>query len=428
MIRFYNGKVLTMDGNMDIRECELWTDGDKISYIGPTPESGLGAAPEFEREIDLHGNLLMPSFKDAHTHSAMTFLRSYADDLPLQNWLFDKVFPMEAKLSGENIRLFSKLAILEYLTSGITAGFDMYLSHRDYAETCIECGFRSVLCGAISDSTPEKEKLEREYLEFNGKDPLISYILGFHAEYTIGLERLEYVAGLAEKYKAPVYTHNSETALEVENCVKKYGKTPTALFDSLGIYNYGGGGFHCVYMTEEDLDIFKKRGLWAVTNPASNAKLASGIAPISRMMEKKINIAIGTDGAASNNALDMFREMYLVTVLQKIAERDAASCDGVEVLKMATVGSARAMGLYDCDVLAVGKQADMIVIDLTRPNMQPLNNIVKNIVYAGSKENVKMTMVAGKILYENGEFFIGEEPRSIYEKANEMVLKLKKTI
>ena len=200
--------------------------------------------------------------------------------------------------------------------------------------------------------------------------------------------------------------------------------TPTVLFDRLGLYDYGGGGFHCVYMSEEDLAIMQRRGLWAVTNPASNAKLASGIAPITRMMELGIPLAIGTDGPASNNALDMFREMYLTCVLQKLAQNDAAACDAGEVLKMATVGGAHAMGLTDCDVLAVGKQADMIVIDLMRPNMQPIHNIQKNLVYSGSKENVKLTMVAGKILYENGEFFIGEAPEKIYETAAGMIKEL----
>ena len=277
----------------------------------------------------------------------------------------------------------------------------------------------------MSGDKSNAERLESNYLKFTGKDPLISYMLGFHAEYTCDFELLKAVGELAQKYKAPVATHNSETAKEVRECVEKYGKTPTVLFNELGIYNYGGAGFHCVHMSDEDLAIFKEKGVYAVHCPGSNVKLASGIAPIVKMQDMGINIGLGTDGPASNNCLDMFREMFLMTGLQKIAQNDAAACPADKVLYAATAGSAKAMGLSDCDIIAEGKQADLTVIDLNRPNMQPLNNIGKNIVYSGSKENVKLTMCAGKILYENGGFAIGEKPEVIYAKANEIINTLK---
>ena len=188
------------------------------------------------------------------------------------------------------------------------------------------------------------------------------------------------------------------------------------LLVSIGFYRYGGGVFHCVWMSEEDIDLFSSKKLWAVTNPASNLQLASGIAPITRMARHGVPLAIGTDGAASNNALDMFREMYLVTSLQKYLTENAAACSADSVLEMACVGGARAMGLDDCDDIAVGKKADLIVIDMSRPNMHPFNNLSKNIVLSGSKDNIRLTMVNGKVLYENREFFIGEEPESIYAK------------
>ena len=196
------------------------------------------------------------------------------------------------------------------------------------------------------------------------------------------------------------------------------------LFDSRGMFEYGGGGYHCVYLTEEDMELFARKGLHVVTNPGSNTKLASGIAPIDAFLRKGINVAIGTDGPASNNCLDMFREMFLVTGLAKLREKDASAVDAFEVLKMATVNGAKAMGLEDCDILAPGKQADMIMIDLHQPNMQPLNNIAKNIVYSGSKQNVKMTMIAGRILYEDGKFAQAYDVEAIYAKANELVQKL----
>ena len=424
MFRFYNGKVITMENGIESEEIEVWTDKDKISFVGK-PDSEQLKKASFEREYDLKGNLLMPSFKNAHTHSAMTFLRSYADDMPLQDWLFQQVFPMEAKLDGEKVYWLTKLAILEYLTTGCTAAFDMYFELDDYVKACAESGFRSVLCGSVSGDVSAAERLEQNYIKYNGKNPLISFMLGFHAEYTCDKELMTAVGELANKYKAPVAVHNSETEKEVRECVEKYGVTPTELFNELGIYNYGGAGFHCVHMSQEDMEIFKEKGVWAVHCPGSNVKLASGIAPITKMQDMGINVALGTDGPASNNCLDMFREMFLMTGLQKISNKDAAACPADTVLKAATAGSAKAMGLDDCDVIAEGKQADLVVIDLNRPNMQPLNNIGKNIVYSGSKENVRLTMCAGKVLYENGEFYIGEKPEYIYQKANEIIGSMK---
>ena len=200
--------------------------------------------------------------------------------------------------------------------------------------------------------------------------------------------------------------------------------TPVQLFDSLGMFNYGGGIYHGIYMSEEDFRIMAERGLFVVTNPGSNTKLASGIAPIKEYMERSIPVAIGTDGPASNNCLDFFREMFLVTGLAKLHEKDAAAIDAREVLKMATVNGALAMGFTDCDVLAKGKAADLIMIDLNQPNMQPIHHVANNLVYSGSKSNVKMTMIAGKILYENGEFFVGETAEEIYLACDEQIKRI----
>ncbi len=380
--RIYNAKIITMVNGTDIIEGEIHIEDECISFVGTAEEAGkIKDGIVWDREIDACGNVVMPGFKDAHTHSAMTFLRSYADDLPLQEWLYNRVFPMEAKLTEEDVLWCSKLAIMEYLTSGITANFDMYMKNESNAKASADTGFRTVLCGSINDFGGTIEEIEEEYKHFNNYgSSLISYQLGFHAEYTTKRETLERMAGLAQKYKAPVYTHNSETKAEVEGCVERYGKTPTAFLDSIGMFNYGGGGFHCVHMTDEDLNICKEKNIWVVTNPASNVKLASGIAPVKKMLDMGIGLAIGTDGPASNNCLDMFREMFLVTALQKVSIPDAAAVDANDVLYMATVGGALSMGLTDCDTLEKGKCADLIMIDMHQPNMQPVNNISKNIV------------------------------------------------
>lgn len=416
MIRFYNGKVLSFGGGLRISDDEVWTDGGSIVYVGPSKTD----MPAFQRQIDLKGDLLMPGFKDAHTHTAMVFLRSYADDMPLQEWLYDKVFPHEGKLTPEAVYEFTRLGIMEYLTSGITASFDMYYHNEAYAKANVDCGFRTVICSAMNDFDADPTNIEREYLRFNSYHELIRYQLGIHAEYTTSPARMEYMASLAEKYQAPCYMHCAETLAEVDGCIERYGLTPPRLLDKMGLFRYGGGGFHCTWMSEEDIALFAEKGLYAVTNPCSNLKLASGIAPVDEMLAAGVPMAIGTDGAASNNALDMFREMYLVSCLQKLSRMDAAAGKAENILTMACVGGARAMGLADCDDVAPGKKADLIVIDLHRPNMQPVNNIAKNLVFAASKDTVRLTMVNGRVLYENGAFFIGEEPETIYARVAEL--------
>lgn len=416
-IRIYNVRILTMEAGKGIFRGEVWVKGDKIAYAGPVV---MDAKETWDREIDGQGNLLMPGFKNAHTHSAMTFLRSHADDMKLDEWLNTRVFPAEAKLTGEDIYWLNKLAIMEYLTSGITSIFDMYINKPAGERSAVDTGFRTVICESINDFGGTLEEVEADYKRYNqDPDRLVSYQLGFHAEYTTGREMMEGLAGLSEKYKIPVYVHCSETKREVEDCRSRTGMTPVAYMDSLGLFAHGGGLFHGVHLDDADFDIVKERGLYIVTNPASNLKLASGIAPVKRYLDMEIPVAIGTDGPASNNCLDMFREMFLTTGLQKVLCDDAEVVPALEVLKMATVNGAHAMGLPECDIIAEGKKADLILIDLQQPNMQPIQNLEKNLVYSGSKQNVKLTMVAGKVLYEDGKYYLDSTKEEIFARANE---------
>lgn len=427
-LRFYNARILTMEEekgkDCDLREIffgEVHVKDSKISYVGKETNTAL----KFDREIDCKGNLLMPGFKNAHTHSGMTAMRSYADGLPLKEWLETKIFPMEANMSGDDVKLLSKLAIMEYLTSGITAAMDMYLTPYTIADAFTECGMIIVQVSGINKFGPSIEEFEDRFLKINGKNPLSTQLMGFHAEYTCDKELLTKLSDLAHKYKQPMYTHNSETKVEFDECVGRYGVSPTVFLDSLGLFDFGGGGYHCVYLTDEDIEIFKKHDMSVISNPGSNTKLASGIAPIQKFIDSGLNVALGTDGPSSNNCLDMFREMFLVTGLAKLRENNASAVDALTVLKMATKNGAKAMLLDDCDVLAKGKQADMIMIDLCKPNMQPLNDIARNIVFSGSKQNVKMTMVAGKILYEDGKYNIGIDEETVYKEANDIITRLK---
>lgn len=458
-IRFYHAVILPMGRNgMElIRDGELHVNGTRIDYVGKSiPGDGNTAGSQnesisasvrtnFDREIDCQGNLLIPGFKNAHAHGPMTFLRSLADDLPLDKWLNQQVFPAEAMLTVEDTYWLQKLAVLEYLTSGITASFEMYFIDEGIRQVARELGFRTVLCGAACGDDldwlkrletdlkcVEKKKrlktdegLEKASCMSPGEDDdLITFQLGFHAEYSTERRLLEGIAGLANQYQVPVYTHCQETKKETLECVERYGSTPVQFLADLGMFNYGGGLFHGVYPMEGDIACMKQHDISVITNPGSNAKLASGIAPLTTYAEAGILLGLGTDGPASNNCLDMFWEMHLATALQKVDCLDACALPAEQVFSMATVNNARIMGLVDCDTLETGKRADLVMIDLKQPNMQPENHLVKNLVYSGSKQNVYMTMVSGQILYERGTFSSNIDAEEIYAKAGEIAKKI----
>lgn len=423
MIRFKNARILAMTEPLTITDGELWTDGEKISYIGKTPAAPL---PAFEREIDLGGNLLMPSFKNAHTHTAMTFLRSFAEDVPLQTWLFEKVFPYEDRLTEEDVYAFDRLAMLEYIASGTTAIFDMYFFLDGTMQAAIESGMRCTFCGSINGTEKDLERMVVQYEKYRNIHPRIGYRLGFHAEYTSDESLHRAIAAYAQEQKQPVCVHISETRTEHEECITRHGATPVQYLDSLGLWQHGGTIFHGVWLDETDRKILKKNGMFLTSCPCSNAKLASGIAPLKECYDEGVSLALGTDGAASNNALDMFREMYLGTVMQKLRHNDAAALPAATMLKAATVGSAHAIGLQDCDTLEVGKQADLIVIDLHAPNLQPLHHIPESLVLSGGQQNVKLTMCAGKILYENGTFCNGLQLAEVSAECEKRIDRLTK--
>ncbi len=419
-IRFYNARIASLDGQTPLFSGELIVSGGRIAALG----KDCAFTGEIDREIDCHGNLLMPGFKNAHTHSGMTFLRSLADDLPLQRWLTEQVFPKEAQLTPDDVYILTKLAIMEYLTSGITMMFDMYFARDAIAQAAIDTGFRAALVGCANDYGGTARETADEYAKFSNYHPLISYRLGFHAEYTTSAPLLHDLSEMVQQIKQPFYTHLNETSAEVESCIAHSGMRTIEYLDSLGLFNYGGGGYHCVHVSDHEMDILKSRNMTVVTCPGSNTKLASGVAPVYEYLKRGIPVAIGTDGPASNNCLDFFREMFLVTGLQKL-DHGAEAVDAMDVLAMACKNGAYACGFDDCDCLAVGKQADLILIDLNQPNMQPLNNIEKNIVYSGSKQNVSLVMIAGNVLYKRGEFFIGEDPARIYAEANRIIRSMK---
>lgn len=417
MKRLYHAKLLSADCTR-FSDGELWIGEDGvIAFCGVPTESKLAAA-RFTETRDLGGDYVIPGFKNAHTHSAMVFLRSRAENTQLWPWLSTQIFPREDKLTDEDIYWFTRLAILEYLQNGVTAAFDMYFHANAFYDACIDSGFRAALCGsATADDKESVAKLAALYETYSGKHPRFAVQLGFHAEYTANPDLLKELSKLAEYHKTGVFMHSSETQNEVNECLSRHGKTPTELFSDLGLYRYGGGAFHGVYLSDHDLDLIHAAGVTLVTCPCSNLKLASGIARVSEWAKRSIPFAIGTDGAASNNALDMFRETHLCTVLQKVRTMDPAALKASDALRAAVSVGARTMGFPDCVSLDAGNQADFMILDSRAPNLNPPISPVETLVYAASPRNVKETVIAGRTLYRDGEFFVGENPETIRAQA-----------
>ena len=419
-ILFKNARILKMTDD-HIIEGHVIVNNNLIEKVG----NNIDLNDKYDQVIDCNGNLLMPGFKNAHTHSAMTFLRSVADDSSLQDWLFKEIFPREANLHKDCIRELAKVAILEYLTSGVTSCLDMYFFIDEFKETCEKMGFRALNIVMFNKDNCPKEAMVKFYNSTDNKDELVKYVIGMHAEYTSTPLSLEETKKVLDETKSPFYTHLCETLKETNDCINNRGMTPLQFFDSLGMLDNGGAIFHGVYLSDEDISLLKEKNISVVSCPCSNMKLASGVAELRKLLSRGVNVALGTDGPASNNGLDMFREMYLATGLQKIISKNPVSIPAFEVLKMATVNGAIAMNMDNAKYLEEGQLADIIMIDLSRPSMQPINNIINNIVYSGSKDCVKMTMVNGKVLYYNGEFLIDEKVEDIYRKVQELTEELK---
>lgn len=415
-IRFFNAKILTMEENK-IFDGELVTNDKTIEFVGDKAPAG-----NYDEEIDCEGNLLMPALKNAHTHSAMTLFRSLADNLPLDEWLNTKIFPVEAKLTDDHVYWFTKLAIAEYLRNGVSAAFDMYMNLDAYVKASDETGFRFTFVSGANNFGGFDE-MEERFNRYNAHSDLIAYRMGFHAEYTTSKELMGKISDLANRYKTPIFAHNSETVKEVEGCKERYGLTPTQLMDELGMFEYGGGGFHCCHFDDKDYEIFKNRDLLAVFNPCSNLKLSSGIADVKRFIDEGINISVGTDGAGSNNSLNMFRDMYLACVLPNVRGEGNCNIDPFIILKGLTTTGSSYMALENAKYLKAGQLADIIMINLKKPEMQPLNSIVNNIVYSGAPDIVKLTMVNGKILYKDGKFLTVDMPEVI-DQCNKRVKEL----
>lgn len=381
----------------------------------------------FEKVIDGSNYIVMPGLINTHGHAAMTLLRSYADDLPLKEWLEEKIWPIEELMQDEDVYWGTKLAIAEMIKSGTTTFTDMYMFMDRVAEAADESGIRAVLSrgligidGGIKGLTESEEFIKNWQGAANGR---ITVTLGPHAPYTCPPEFLKKVIFLAEKTGTSLQIHISETRGEVDSCLEEYGKTPPELLNDLGIFNIKTIAAHCVHLTDGDIDILAENGVGVAHNPGSNLKLGSGIAPVARMLDKGINVGIGTDGASSNNNLDMIEEMRLTALLSKGTEMNPTLLDAKTTLKLSTLSGAKVLGLANTGILKEGYKADLIALRTDRPHFAPMHDPIANLVYSAAAADVDLVMVDGKILLEKGKLTTMDE-KTIISKAVECTNRL----
>lgn len=362
-------------------------------------------------ELRLGRSLLMPGLVNGHTHVAMTIFRGLADDLPLMEWLTNHIFPREQRLTAELVELGSLLGCMEMLRTGATAFADMYLIEDAVASATDTAGLRCLMGEAIFAfpsrayaTIEEGYALVREQTERYRDHPRIRTAVMPHAVYTTTPEILGVCRDMAGELGLPLYIHLAETPTEVESCLKLFGKRPVAYCSDLGLLSSNTTIAHGVELTETELDLLAATGVRVVHNPRSNMKLASGVAPAPGMLARGMLPGLGTDGAASNNALNMFAEMTFCALLHKVHSGDPTVCPAQTVLDMATLGSAAAIGWPELGQLVPGAPADLIALDLDSPNLLPLYSPPSQLVYAASGHEVHMTMVGGKVLYQNGVY------------------------
>lgn len=396
--------LVPMDGKNEVLDkTNIYFDND-IIHIGELKDD-----LEVDRVIDGKNKVAMPGLINGHTHIGMSLLRNFADDLPLHDWLTKKIWPTEAKLIAKDVYWGSLLSIVEMIQSGTTAFGDMYFFMEEVAKALEESGIRGVLTrGLIEEQGKNEEKLRetRELFEnWHGKgNGRIKVMVAPHAPYTCSPDFLMECLKLAKELNTGIHIHLSETKKEVEDSFKNFGKSPIKHVYDLGLLDVHTIAAHCVHVDDEDIDIMKEKSVYPVNNPGSNLKLASGFAPVDKMLKKGISVALGTDGSSSNNNLNMFEEINLAAIVNKAVNLDAVSVSAMDALKMATVNGAKALDWFDeIGSIEVGKKADLILIDMDKPHLYPRHNIISSLSYSVQGSDVDTVIVDGKIIMEKRE-------------------------
>ncbi|HHW57641.1 MAG TPA: amidohydrolase [Clostridia bacterium] len=423
-----NVTLLSMkEGQPILENTNIYIENDTITQIGEIkPDIKL------DRVVDGAKKIAMPGLINAHTHLGMSLFRNYANDVPLFDWLTKYIWPLEAKLTAEDVYWGSLLSMIEMIYSGTTAFCDMYFFMDEVARAAEEIGLRGVLTrGIIEEEDPErnKEKLKdtrKLYENWNGKaEGRIKVMVGPHAPYTCGPSYLKEIVELAKELNTGLHIHVSETKKEVEESFEKYGKSPVKHLKDIGVFNVPTVAAHCVHVSDEDIEILKEMKVSPVYNPTSNAKLASGFAPVDKMLKQGIIVALGTDGPASNNNLNIFEEIHFAATVNKALNYDALSVPALEALKMATINGAKAL-LWDKEIgsIEVGKKADIILIDIDKPHLYPHHDPISALAYSVQASDMDTVIINGKIIMEKREIKTVDVEKVMYtveERAKELI-------
>lgn len=400
-----------LDDNLDFRENQ-WVgvaDG-RITYLGDTPPESA-AAQAFGEVYDGREKLLLPALYNAHAHAPMTLLRGYAENLPLQAWLNDAVFPFEAKITPQDCYWGTLLACAEMVRYGVVSFSDMYYHMQEGARAAIDAGIKMNLSDSLIafgdvglDDLPLRSQLIDLIANFQGAaDGRIVVDCNIHAEYTSNPRAVSDMAEFAREHGLRLQVHVSETQLEHEECKQRHGGlTPVRYFESLGVLDGPVTAAHCVWVDDGDIDVLAAKGVHVAANPASNMKLGSGFAPVPKMLERGVSVCLGTDGMASNNNHDMFQDLYLLALLYKGSTQDPAAVSPKQALAAATRAGALSQGREDCGLVAEGARADLCVLDASGPSWAPMTDPLSNAVYAGHGADVCLTMCDGRVVYRDG--------------------------
>ena len=413
--------VSLLDENFSLcQDMYLATKDDSIVYVGKTKPSG-----DFGREYDGKNRLLTPGFYNAHAHSPMALMRGYGENLALQDWLNTRIFPFEDKLSGNAVYWATMLCMAESIRFGIVSSSDMYYFTEDMVRAVLDSGAKNNISRAISNpfGTPVSElpsiREMRESVRFNGLgNGRVKIDASLHAEYTSDEATARAVADFAAEENLNMHVHVSETKLEHEECKERRGgRTPVRYLNDCGIFDTPSIAAHCVWIEGEDYDILKEKGVTVATNPVSNLKLASGICDVPALLEKGINVAIGTDSVASNNNLSFLEEIKTMALVAKVKHMDPTLITPAQALYAATRGGALAQGRSDCGVLKEGMKADILAFRTDTPEMNPVHDMTNNMVYSVSDGDIAMTVIDGEVLYDDGEFTNLDIERICFEAA-----------
>lgn len=399
-----------------IKKGSVLIENDRIMDI--TKNTGQNGADEI---INGEKKVLMPGIVNTHTHLSMSLLRGLADDLPLDTWLNDHIWPVEANLKGEYCYAGALLACIEMIKSGTTTFNDMYFFMDDVAKAVDEAGLRGMICHGMIDLGDE-EKRKAEFKEtmriikkcHNTADGRIKVAFGPHAPYTCSEELLKWVREKADKMNLKIHIHVSETEFEVQQVTESHGSRPFEYLDEIGFLDSDVIAAHAVWLSDNEIDIIKERKASLSHNPTSNMKLASGISPVSRLIDNGINVTLGTDGAASNNNLDMIEEMKTAALLQKVSTMDSTALPSFKVFEMATISGAKALGLQsEIGTIEAGKKADLVLLDMKTPHLTPFRHPVSHLAYAAKGGDVDTVICNGEILLRNKELEVLDETEVI---------------